>query len=675
MRLTTDLFAYCKENIPKWNTVSISGYHFREKGVFGRPGGRVHARVRHGLRAGGARCGPEGRRLRAAAGVLLQRPQQRLSGGREVPCGPEHVGARDEGALRRRRSAQPDAALPHADRRRHAHGPAADEQHRPRRAAGLRRGLRRHAVPAHQRLRRGARAPVRTRREARPQNPAGDRLRVRRDRHGRPVRRLLLRGVAHGRDREARVGADREDRRPGRLGRGDLVHQERDRGIRVRLPRALPAQPGRRGRRQRVRRGLRRGRGDPLRRPGIRARSAHTPEGLQARTATRRAPTSASKSSSTPPKARTTCCRRSARRSRTTPPSARSAARCARSSASTSPRSDGAGRRRVGTVRRPMRQKAPETFAERLAQLEELRAAIGDHARRHGRREAAREGQVHGPRADREAARPRLLPGARHVCPPSDNRLRHAEEPALRRRGRDRPRHDRRAPRLRVQPGLHGLRRLAGRGHGREDVQDHGSGGQDRLPRDRDQRLRRRAHPGGRRLARRLRRRLPAQRPLLGRDPADLADHGPVRGRRGLLPRDHGLRVHGQGDLAHVHHRPRGDQDGHRRGGRLRGPRRRDEPRHQVRRRALRGRRRGRLPRGRPLPVQLPAAEQPRDRSPRPAERRPGPDGRGARLDRPRRRQQALRHPRRRALRGRRRRVPRGPRALRAEHRRRVLAA
>src|SRR3954454_12360580 len=32
MRLTTDLFAYCKERIPKWNTVSISGYHFREKG-------------------------------------------------------------------------------------------------------------------------------------------------------------------------------------------------------------------------------------------------------------------------------------------------------------------------------------------------------------------------------------------------------------------------------------------------------------------------------------------------------------------------------------------------------------------------------------------------------------------------------------------------------------------
>jgi methylmalonyl-CoA mutase, N-terminal domain len=32
MRLTTDLFAYCKDRIPRWNTISISGYHFREKG-------------------------------------------------------------------------------------------------------------------------------------------------------------------------------------------------------------------------------------------------------------------------------------------------------------------------------------------------------------------------------------------------------------------------------------------------------------------------------------------------------------------------------------------------------------------------------------------------------------------------------------------------------------------
>ncbi|MEK6277274.1 MAG: methylmalonyl-CoA mutase family protein [Actinomycetota bacterium] len=32
MRLTTDIFQYCRENVPKWNTISISGYHIREKG-------------------------------------------------------------------------------------------------------------------------------------------------------------------------------------------------------------------------------------------------------------------------------------------------------------------------------------------------------------------------------------------------------------------------------------------------------------------------------------------------------------------------------------------------------------------------------------------------------------------------------------------------------------------
>jgi methylmalonyl-CoA mutase, N-terminal domain len=32
MRLTTDLFAYCADRIPSWNTISISGYHIREAG-------------------------------------------------------------------------------------------------------------------------------------------------------------------------------------------------------------------------------------------------------------------------------------------------------------------------------------------------------------------------------------------------------------------------------------------------------------------------------------------------------------------------------------------------------------------------------------------------------------------------------------------------------------------
>src|SRR3954463_3588059 len=32
MRLITDIFAYCRENLPQWNTISISGYHIREAG-------------------------------------------------------------------------------------------------------------------------------------------------------------------------------------------------------------------------------------------------------------------------------------------------------------------------------------------------------------------------------------------------------------------------------------------------------------------------------------------------------------------------------------------------------------------------------------------------------------------------------------------------------------------
>ena len=60
-----------------------------------------------------------------------------------------------------------------------------------------------------------------------------------------------------------------------------------------------------------------------------------------------------------------------------------------------------------------------------------------------------------------------------------------------------------------------------------------------------------------------------------GVDPADQPRDGPDRRRRRLLAGDDRLRPHGQGELVHVHHRPRGREDGDRRGGRLRGARRR----------------------------------------------------------------------------------------------------
>jgi methylmalonyl-CoA mutase N-terminal domain/subunit len=32
MRIITDLFAWTNNNVPEWNTISISGYHMREAG-------------------------------------------------------------------------------------------------------------------------------------------------------------------------------------------------------------------------------------------------------------------------------------------------------------------------------------------------------------------------------------------------------------------------------------------------------------------------------------------------------------------------------------------------------------------------------------------------------------------------------------------------------------------
>jgi methylmalonyl-CoA mutase N-terminal domain/subunit len=32
MRIVTDIFAFCKDHVPQWNTISISGYHMREAG-------------------------------------------------------------------------------------------------------------------------------------------------------------------------------------------------------------------------------------------------------------------------------------------------------------------------------------------------------------------------------------------------------------------------------------------------------------------------------------------------------------------------------------------------------------------------------------------------------------------------------------------------------------------
>ena len=166
-------------------------------------------------------------------------------------------------------------ALPHPDRGRLADRPAAAEQHRADGDRGAGRRARRHAVAAHQLLRRGAGAAERGGGADRAAHAAGDRSRDRRDQHGRPARRLVLRRGADRRARGARVRVLWQDRRARRHGRGGQARlpaaRDRRRGLR-------PPAPDRqrradRGRRQRLPRGRRRRLPDPAHRSRARAQA------------------------------------------------------------------------------------------------------------------------------------------------------------------------------------------------------------------------------------------------------------------------------------------------------------------------------------------------------------------------------------------------------------------
>ena len=152
MRITTDLFAYCRDNVPKWNTISISGYHIREAGstaaqelAFTIANGIAYceAAIAAGLSPDdfGARLSfffnahnhffQEVAKFRAARKLWA-----------EVMA--ERFGATNPKALALR--------LPRADGRIDTDRAAAREQHRAGRHPGSLGGVRRHPVAAYERL-------------------------------------------------------------------------------------------------------------------------------------------------------------------------------------------------------------------------------------------------------------------------------------------------------------------------------------------------------------------------------------------------------------------------------------------------------------------------------------------------------------------------------------------
>ena len=179
MRLTTDLFAYCAERIPRWNTISISGYHIREAGS------TAVQELAFTIANGIAYC-----EAAVAAGLSPDAFGERLSFFfnahndffQEVAKfrAARRLWARRHGrALRRDEPEGARAALPRPDRRLDAHGAAAREQRRARRDPGALRRVRRGAVAPHELVRRGARAAVGARRDARAPHAAGARGRGR----------------------------------------------------------------------------------------------------------------------------------------------------------------------------------------------------------------------------------------------------------------------------------------------------------------------------------------------------------------------------------------------------------------------------------------------------------------------------------------------------------------
>ena len=101
MRLITDTIKFCAENVPKYNTISISGYHIREAGSTALQ--ELAFTLRDGMEyvEYGVTRGPGRRRVRAAPLLLLQLAQRPLRRGRQVPRRAPRLGQGHARPLRR----------------------------------------------------------------------------------------------------------------------------------------------------------------------------------------------------------------------------------------------------------------------------------------------------------------------------------------------------------------------------------------------------------------------------------------------------------------------------------------------------------------------------------------------------------------------------------------------
>ena len=196
LRLIGDLMAFCAEHVPRWHPVSVSGYHIREAGATAAQElaytladgfSYVELGQSRGLDVDTFAPGlsfffnahidffEEIAKLRAARRIWARWLRDRY-------------GATDPDAMKLRFHTQTAGVSLTAQQ------PMNNVVRTDDRGVGRRAG--RDPVAAHERARRGARAPHGGQREARAPHAAGHRVRERRARRDRSARGLVLRGVA-----------------------------------------------------------------------------------------------------------------------------------------------------------------------------------------------------------------------------------------------------------------------------------------------------------------------------------------------------------------------------------------------------------------------------------------------------------------------------------------------
>ena len=316
MRLTTDLFAYCAERLPSWNTISISGYHIREAGstavqelAFTLANGIAYAEA-----AVAAGLSPDdfGARLsfffNAHNHFFQEVAKFRAARRLWATIMRDRFGATNPKALALRFHAQTGGSTLTAQQPEN--------------------NIVRVAIQALSAVAGGAQSlhtngfdealalPTERSAQDRPPHPADPRRRGGHDRRRRPARRLLLHRGAHRRARGAGPRADRADRRARRRRRRGRagVRAARDRGG------GVPLEPaGRVGRaRDRRRQHVQRARGGSRSSccgstPRRSSASSTGPHGC-APSAMRSRPTARSPRCAASPPAPRTCSRRCARR-------------------------------------------------------------------------------------------------------------------------------------------------------------------------------------------------------------------------------------------------------------------------------------------------------------------------------------------------------------------------